>query len=103
MGMASETSSVFSKSSTTSKMSRSSIASKTSHVSKGSISNKVKPKKVEPKEESKDCEQHSDIIKDLQETVLLMETKMKKYEEMISIRDNQIQEMKIMMQEGGLL
>ena len=69
--------------------------------------NKSKAKAIKPqrKEEAKnmDLEHHLNTIKELKETIMLMETKMRKYEEVISIKDNQIQEMKIVMQDAGLL
>ena len=48
-------------------------------------------------------QEQEDTISELKQTIMLMETKMKKYEEMISIKDDQIREMKIAMEQAGLL
>lgn len=44
-----------------------------------------------------------DTISELKQTIMLMETKMRKYEEMLAIKENQIQQMKGIMEQAGLL
>ena len=48
-------------------------------------------------------QEQEDTISELKQTIMLMETKMKKFEEMISIKDDQIREMKRAMEQAGLL
>lgn len=48
-------------------------------------------------------EEQESMISELQQTILLMETKMKKYEEMLSIKDSQIDQMRKLMDQAGLI
>lgn len=48
-------------------------------------------------------QEQEDTITELKQTIMLMETKMKKYEEMIGIKDDQINEMRMAMEQAGLL
>ena len=100
----SETSSVKSK---ISSISHSTKKSKISNLYKKNkrVSN-TSSKSTKAKEINKNStawEDHLHIIEEMKETIMFMETKIKKYEEIISIKENTIQEMRVAMEEGGLL
>ena len=78
------------------------VSSKPSTASKTSIkSTNLKPVKSEIYEKPVKLktvkENNGSSVAELNQTILLMEEKMVKYEEMLAIKDNQIEEMKLEM------
>ena len=48
-------------------------------------------------------QEQEDTIAELKQTIMLMESKLKKYEDMMAIKDDQINEMRLAMEHHGLL